>query len=138
MSGHGHHPLHAQLGLAEGMRVGLDDPPPEFVGLTLMPVPAGVSLATRIAGNMDVVIGFYEQRRELEKRLPVLRRRIPDDGAIWVAWPTKASRMPTDLDEDTVREAAVAEDLVGTIVCPIDEGWVGMKLVLEDSPSADG
>lgn len=123
-------PLADTLGLKEGMRLGLDNPPSEFVGLTLMPVPTGVTMATRIAGNMDMVLGFYERRRDLEDRLPVMRRRIPEDGTIWIAWPTKDSRMPTDMTEDVVREVALSTGLVDTEACAIDEVWSGLKLVI--------
>ncbi|MEE8599679.1 DUF3052 family protein [Euzebya tangerina] len=123
-------PLYKKLGLEEDMRLGLDNPPPEFVGLTLLPVPAGVQFATRIAGNMDMVIGFYDRKRDLEKRLPVMIRRIPQDGVIWICWPKKASRVPTDITEDTVREVAVPHDLVDVKVCAIDQVWSGLKLVI--------
>ena len=123
-------PLAEKLGLAEGMRVGLDNPPPEFVGLTLLPVPSGITMHTHLRGNMDLVIGFYDQRREFEQRLPIMRRRIPDDGTIWIAWPKKASRVPTDMTEDVVREVALPTGLVDTKVCAIDEVWSGLKLVV--------
>lgn len=123
-------PLAEKLGLKAGMRVGLDEPPPEFVGLTLLPVPDGITMHTQLRGNMDLVIGFYDRRADFEKRLPVLRRRIPDDGAIWVAWPKKASRVPTDMTEDVVREVALPTGLVDTKVCAIDEVWSGLKLMV--------
>ena len=123
-------PLAEKLGLKAGMRVGLDEPPPEFVGLTLLPVPDGITMHTQLRGNMDLVIGFYDRRADFEKRLPVLRRRIPEEGAIWVAWPKKASRVPTDMTEDVVREVALPTGLVDTKVCAIDEVWSGLKLVI--------
>lgn len=123
-------PLAQKLGLKAGMRVGLDNPPPEFVGLTLLPVPDDVSLHTHLRGNMDVVIGFYDSRKAFEERLPIMRRRIPDDGAIWIAWPKKASRVPTDMTEDVVREVALPTGLVDNKVCAIDEVWSGLRLVV--------
>ena len=136
MNRHASNPLHAELGLAEGMRVGLDDPPAEFVGLTLLPIPSGITLHSRIAGNMDMVIGFYERRRDLEDRLPVLRRRIPDDGAIWVAWPQRATRTPAGLNEDVVREVAAGTDLTATRVCRLDDVWTAVRLDLSGDPAA--
>lgn len=123
-------PLADKLGLKSGMRIGLDDPPPEFVGITLMPVPPDVTMHTQLRGNMDVVIGFYTERGAFEKRLPVMRRRIPDSGAIWVAWPKKASRIPTDMSEDVVREVALPTGLVDNKVCAIDQVWSGLRLVV--------
>lgn len=128
MAGGAGTPLHQRLGLAPGMRVGLDDPPPEFVGLTLLPVPDGVSLHTRIAGNMDVVMGFYERRRDYEGRIGVLRRRIDDDGAIWICWP---GRLPSDLSAAVVLEVAAGLGLVDGGTCEVDGMWTGQRLVVE-------
>ena len=123
-------PLPETLGITEGMRVGIDDPPDGFLGLTLLPLPADVTLATRIAGNMDVVIGFYHQRKDLESRLPVLIRRIPEDGAIWLAWPKATSGWPTDVTEEVVREVAAGTDLVPDRTCDVDHTWSGLRFAL--------
>ncbi len=122
--------LYKDLGLVAGHRLGIDNPPREFIGLTLMPVPTGVSLHTRIAGNMDIVLGFYERRRDFEDRLPVLRRRIPDDGAIWIAWPRQTSGVVTDMTEDVVREVALPTGLTDNKVCAIDEVWSALRLII--------
>ncbi|CAN5722054.1 hypothetical protein BH24ACT15_BH24ACT15_21320 [soil metagenome] len=129
-AGYSQTPLYKKLGLKTGMRFGLDNPPSEFVGLTLLPVPDGVSMHTRIAGKMDMVMGFYDTRGELEKRLPILRRRIPEDGAIWIAWPKRASRVKTDVTEDVIRDVALPTGLVDVKVCAVDEVWSGLKLVV--------
>lgn len=143
MAGYSGTPLAKKLGLQEGMRLGLDNPPSEFVGLRLLPVPAGITMHTNLRGNMDVVIGFYDSRGDFERRLPVLRRRIPDEGAIWIAWPKKASRVPTDMTEDVIREVALPTGLVDNKVCAIDEVWSGLRLVIRlenrgQTPSAEG
>lgn len=122
--------LASKLGIDEGMRVGLDEPPPEFVGLALLPVPSDVTLHTHLRGNMDLVIGFYRRRSQFEKRLPVMRRRIPDDGTLWICWPKKASRVPTDMSEDVIREVALPTGLVDVKVVAVDEVWSGLKLVV--------
>lgn len=123
-------PLAEELGLAENMRLGLDNPPPEFVGLSLLPVPDGITMHTHLRGNMDMVIGFYTSRAEFERRLPIMRRRIPEDGSIWVAWPKKASRVRTDMTEDAVREVARSAGLQDDRRCAIDEVWSGLRLVV--------
>lgn len=140
MSGRSGTPLADRLALTAGMRVGLDDPPPEFVGLTLGQVPTGIRLFTRISGNMDAVLGFYRQLDEFQRRLPVLHRRIGPDGFIWIAWPTPASGVPTDMDADAVRRVARDAGLVATTGCVIDEMWSGLKLVAGDGTPdpADG
>jgi hypothetical protein len=52
------------------------------------------------------------------------------DAALWVSWPKKASRVPTDITEDTVREVALPLGLVDVKVCAVSEVWSGLKLVV--------
>ena len=66
----------------------------------------------------------------LEARLSALRHQIAPDGQIWVSWPKKASKVPTDITEDTIREICLPLGLVDTKVCAIDETWSGLKLVI--------
>jgi hypothetical protein len=55
---------------------------------------------------------------------------MPQDGAIWVSWPKKSSKVPTDITEDTIRELALPLGLVDIKVCAVDETWSGLKLVI--------
>ena len=65
----------------------------------------------------------------LERRLSTILRGLRRDGAIWVAWPKKAAKVPTDITEDTVREVVLPIGLVDVKVCAIDETWSGLKVV---------
>jgi hypothetical protein len=49
---------------------------------------------------------------------------------IWVSWPKKSSRLPSEVTEDTVREVALPLGLVDVKVCAVDETWSGLKLVI--------
>jgi hypothetical protein len=51
-------------------------------------------------------------------------------GALWIAWPKKASRRATDITEDVVRRIGLAGGLVDNKVCAIDETWSGLRLVV--------
>ena len=52
------------------------------------------------------------------------------NAAIWVSWPKKSSKVPTDLTEDVIREIALPMGLVDIKVCAVDEVWSGLKLVI--------
>jgi hypothetical protein len=82
------------------------------------------------AGGLDLVHAFTRSRAEIEAHLGDLRRAIRPDGTIWVSWPKKAARVPTDVTEDTVRAAALGLDLVDVKVAAIDAVWSGLKLVV--------
>ncbi|WP_445150310.1 hypothetical protein [Baekduia sp. Peel2402] len=69
-------------------------------------------------------------RRDLERRLDVLRKAIAPDGMVWIAWPKKASKVPTDVTEDVVREVVLPTGLVDVKVCAIDAIWSGLKIVI--------
>jgi len=55
---------------------------------------------------------------------------ITPDGMIWISWPKKASKVPTDVTEDVIRAAALADMLVDVKVCAVDDIWSGLKLVI--------
>ena len=78
----------------------------------------------------DIVHLFTNRRDELMSELSRLRSLIKQDGSIWVSWYKKAAKLPTEITEDTVREAAFPLGLVDTKVCAVDEKWSGLKLVI--------
>ena len=55
---------------------------------------------------------------------------IRQDGTIWVSWYKKAAKLPTEITEDTIREAALPMGLVDVKVCAVDEKWSGLKLMI--------
>jgi hypothetical protein len=66
----------------------------------------------------------------LEEQLGGYRAKMRPDAAIWVSWPKKASRVPTDITEGTIREIALPLGLVDVKVCAVDDVWSGLKLVV--------
>ena len=58
-------------------------------------------------GHQDVVIGFFVERQEYERNLESMREAIAPAIGIWIAWPKKASKVPTDITEDIVRDVAL-------------------------------
>jgi hypothetical protein len=119
-------PLVKKLGVKAGMKVAVLDAPEGF-GLEW---PEGVAVSARLGGSKDMVIAFVTARRGLERRLDALRKAIAPDGMVWVAWPKKASKVPTDMTEDVVREVVLPTGLVDVKVCAIDETWSGLKVVI--------
>ncbi len=128
MAGYSGTPLPKKLGIGEGTRVALVNAPDGF-DHTLGELPGGVAVTRRVGTAQDVVVVFVKQRAALEKALPKLENAIFPAGAIWTAWPKKASRVPTDITEDTVRDVCLPRGLVDIKVCAIDDVWSGLKLV---------
>src|SRR5690606_229647 len=105
VAGYSGTPLAQKLGMAPGQRVALIGAPAGFAA-TLDP-PDGVELRDAARGHVDLVLLFTAARRDLARRLPTLGRAVHPDGMLWVAWPKKAAKVPTDVTEDVVREEAL-------------------------------
>ena len=128
MAGYSGTPLAQKLGIKEGHRVVLLGAPAGFAR-TLEPLPP-VAIATALRATADVVVLFTSARAELAKKVPAVMRRLASAGGFWVAWPKKASKVPTDITEDTIRQVALPLGLVDNKVCAIDDTWSGLRLVL--------
>lgn len=129
MAGYSGKPLAAKLGLKPGMKVRLVNAPAGY-NRTLGKLPAGIVEPSRPgAGSLDFIQLFTKSRRELEKSIPALLTSLAPAGMLWVSWPKKASKVPTDITEDTVREVAFPAGLVDVKVCAVDDVWSGLKLV---------
>lgn len=120
-------PVAVKLGVRDGSRLLVAGAP---VGFTLPGLPEGVCAQTRAgAAPYDVILAFSAKRRTLERRFATLGPRTTPAGALWIAWPKKASGLPTDLDENVVRGVGLAAGLVDVKVIAIDEIWSGLKFV---------
>jgi hypothetical protein len=128
-AGYSSTPLVHKLGLKAGMRVHYAAAPDDFASL-LGELPAGVRVLARPATGMDLVVLFVGSRAQLQRRLAGLHAKLAQDGMLWIAWPKRASKVPTDMTEDVVRDEALPHGLVDVKVCAIDETWSGLKLVI--------
>ena len=73
---------------------------------------------------------FVTGRADLEAKLNQLLPLLHPAGMIWVSWPKKASKVPTEITEDVIREIALPMGLVDVKVCAVDDVWSGLKLVV--------
>jgi len=121
-------PLKQKLGLKDGFNVVVVNEPRGFRDL-LDTGPDEVTFKASLRGDVDVVVAFVTRQGELRTRREQLAKAIFPDGAIWVAWPKKASKVPTDITEDAVRDVFLPHGLVDNKVCAIDETWSGLRLV---------
>jgi hypothetical protein len=82
-------------------------------------------------GNaLDAAHLFVVERTEMERLLADLRPRLTPAGFVWVSWPKKASKVPTEITEATIREVFLPMGYVDVKVCAVDETWSGLKLVI--------
>jgi hypothetical protein len=122
-------PLAKKLGIVADARVVAKYAPNNYVQL-LEPLPPGVIFQATLSEGTDLVHVFVAQKSALMKELIGLRRTLRSDGVVWVSWPKKASKVPTDITEDTIREIALPLGFVDIKVCAVSEIWSGLKLVI--------
>jgi hypothetical protein len=123
-------PLARKLSLKDGQRVWWEGVPAsvqaeierEGLVLHLLPAPERPVEAAHI---------FVTAYADMEAKLAALRPMLAAGGFIWVSWPKKASKVPTDITEDRIRDAILpATDLVDVKVCAVDSTWSGLKLMI--------
>jgi hypothetical protein len=121
-------PLPRKLGFKPGMTAAFLDAPEGLEGL--LGELEGVRVKRSLGKHADVVLCFVTARRELQRRAARLREAIAPDGMVWVCWPKRASKVPTDMTEDVVREVLLPTGLVDVKVAAVDETWSGLKLMV--------
>jgi hypothetical protein len=119
-------PLPKKLGIKPGHRLLLLSAPEAFE----LDLPEDVKVGRAARGKADVIVSFHTERADLARRMPKLRAAMVPAAGLWIAWPKRASKVPTDLTEDVVRELALANRLVDNKVAALDEKWSGLRLVI--------
>lgn len=120
--------LVGKLGIKEGTKVAILNPPVNYRA-TLGPLPKGVVPSSKLPTHADFIHFFTRERDDLEGIFLSLKCALAQDGMLWISWPKGASKIPTDLNENIVREIGLAHGLVDIKVCAVDESWSGLKFV---------
>jgi hypothetical protein len=97
MAGYSGTPLPRKLGIKEGHEVAFVRAPEQFA-TALGDLPDGVRVKSRAVGPLDVIVFFVTRRAELERRFGALARALDPAGGLWIAWPKRASKVPTDIE----------------------------------------
>lgn len=122
-------PLAKKLGIKEGFKIRLVDQPDYYFDL-FTDLPQPLSLMKDKKTKKNLIHYFTKSAAALRKDIVALRNEIEPNGMIWISWPKKASKITTDITEDTIRELALKNGLVDIKVCAVDETWSGLKLVI--------
>ncbi|MCB1041864.1 MAG: DUF3052 family protein [Acidobacteria bacterium] len=122
-------PLWKKLGLKPGHNVFVANPPENYRAL-IEPLRSQVAFVPLVTGDVDLFHVFSKESQDLQQHLAAIRANMRHDSVIWVSWPKKASKVPTDITEDTIRTLAFPLDLVDIKVCAVDATWSGLKLMI--------
>lgn len=129
MAGYSGTPLARKLGISEGHEVCAVGAPEGYRAL-LQPLPSGVRFVAAATRATDLVHLFTKSRAELAEALIAYRAKLAPDAAVWISWPKKSAKVPTDVTEDVVRDVALPLGFVDVKVCAVDDVWSGLKLVV--------
>jgi hypothetical protein len=132
-AGYSKRSLIEKLGIKTGQRLALSHAPADYATL-LGPLPDPVVWSEELGEALDFVHFFTTSHQELVELFPRLKAALAHNGMLWISWPkrtakTAAVKVPTDLDENIVREIGLANGLVDVKVAAIDQIWSGLKFV---------
>ena len=128
VAGYSGTPLAKKLGLKDGLTVLLTSAPDGY--RKQLDAPPSVRFTSKLSNAVDLVQIFATSRAQLADALAGYRQTLAPEAVVWVSWPKKSSKVPTDITEDTVREVALPLGFVDVKVCAVDEVWSGLKLVV--------
>jgi CheY-like chemotaxis protein len=124
MEGYSSAPLSKKLGIKTGSTVALLDAPERFRE-SIGDLPSGVKFFRGTAGRGDLTLWFIRSRKELQGGIARVALQI-EDRPLWIIWPKKASSLATDLTQQDVRDAGLAQGLVDYKICAVDATWSGL------------
>ena len=128
MAGYSGTPLVKKLGLTEGLVIFVGDAPETYFD-SISPLPKGLIVKDKLVGEFDFIHLFVNQVKRFQKEFISGKKHLKKTGMLWISWPKKSSKVPTDLDENIIRDFGLSEGLVDVKVCAVDEIWSGLKFV---------
>ena len=128
MPGYSGTPLPKKLGIKAGFRVWFTDLPSDVRAELSAELATCESVSDRKT-PVDFAMVFTKSETQLIKEFERIGKRLAPAGMLWASWPKKSSGVPTDLDDNVVREIGLAAGLVDVKVCAVTEIWSGLKFV---------
>lgn len=129
VAGYSGTPLPKKIGLKDGGTLVFLNPPAGIETL-FAPLPLGAGLSKKFKANTDLAVLFCEDIAALKKQIGPCAAKLASDGALWISWPKKSSKLFVDLTEDIIRDVVLPMNLVDVKVCAINEDWSGLKLMV--------
>jgi hypothetical protein len=125
-------PLARKLGIGEDDEVAVIGAADGFTDFLAAQLGDAAVIHTSLAGAalFDVIVVFITWRAELEAELDRLRARMAPACGLWIAWPKRASKVPTDMSDNVIREIVLPTGLVDNKVSAIDQTWSGLRVVI--------
>lgn len=128
MSGYSPKSLSQKLGYQAAMKVCVMNAYADYCH-DLDPLPQDVMIDDQLKNSYQLIHYFCTSLEELNLIFPQLLEHLAVKGMIWISWPKKSAKVPTDLDENKVRELGLMLGIVDVKVCAVNEIWSGLKFL---------
>jgi hypothetical protein len=129
MAGYSGTPLLRKLGIKAGDRLMVINPPKEYWDW-LAPMPENAKVIKKTGkDDIDFIHIFVSDQKTFKVEFLKNEKFLTKSGMLWMSWPKKSSKVPTDLTENDIRDFGLANGLVDVKVCAVDEVWSGLKFV---------
>ena len=115
-----------KLGIKEGSRVAVFDPPRDYLRV-LGKLPADVAIEEDPEEVLPLSIWFVNDPDTYGAQLRQ-KRSLVGRSKLWIAWP-KGQR--GGITQFVIREAALAVGLVDYKICSVNEAWSAMALAFK-------
>jgi len=122
-------PLASKLSLKDGQRAWWENMP-DSVRAEIEEAGLQIDHLSAPTAPIEAAHVFVTERAALEDAIARLLPLLDPAGFLWISWPKKASKVPTDITEDVIRAVALPTGLVDVKVCAVDGTWSGLKLMI--------
>ena len=120
-------PLIRKLRIQPGQRLLILNPPQGYVE-SLQPLPEGTEIVATTAGaTVDFCHVFATNSAQLAELLPTALAACKYDGLLWVSYPKKSSKVPSDLSRDVLWELPGETGLRPVTQVSIDQTWSALR-----------
>ena len=120
-----------KLLIKEGYRV-LFVHPPENQAELLGEMPPKITVVEDAVSPVDFILAYIADRKELEKHLGELKKRLKPRGLLWIAYHKGTSKVKTDINRDTINGYAHSLGMEGIAMISMDDDWSALRLRISD------
>lgn len=89
----------------------------------------GVPIQEKAIRAVDIVLLFATEQSKIKEQIRGFAKQVFPTGAIWIIWPKQASKVPTDIREQDLRDICLPLGLVDNKVCAVSDVWSGLRMV---------
>jgi hypothetical protein len=103
MAGYSGTPLAKKLGIKPGFVMYVHNPPRDYFDW-LSPLPEEIKVNDKLTSETDFIHVFVKDQKSFKNEFVKSKKYLKKDGMLWVSWPKKSSKVPTNLDENIIRD----------------------------------